>query len=770
MTIDIKPISADRLQKNEISSLFIPVKKFEKIVERETIYLMGPKGSGKSMVLHYMSLPVQFERFKNGNEIDYDLNNLGIYLKCNEHYFGSAKEQLDNNGEPAKQWQDKFTHLFNLNVCEVLFRDLTKFKDMSFKITSDEESKVSKIISDILGLQSCSSFENLRDTIKIEIHKTYNKLNKKNIDQSTANSFLSELQGILKDNISDFENKWLVILLDEYHELSYHQQQIISEILAIRQPLFKIGILPPEFSTERQKDEKYIQLMSDFEVVDVGTKNITHNSPDFEYTRNFFKDMANKRLEPFGLDIETLLGTYNNTTDEINDERQLYSGFENFVLISSGNARTFLKLLNTTFSEWSTTGNKIPDTIQHKSVKKFATQLMDGIDYIPKISPPLFRSIILKIGLLFSNYIKQLKRPYLQIGIKDPQNLTEETDDLLSLALERNYLLEPSVERSSRQGFKLSSITLHNALLPYFDLPFKTHQVYEITASDVEKLVDRRSEINGTSIVLPSEIAAPVKLKETLVPYLDTIHEIVEHARNKELGVFIGSGISTELGYPSGPELAKKIARHFRIEYTGEELPTIAERVLEKRQRGDLIKFIRDELHKSKKGKSTSYSKLLDFGLDEIYTTNWDNSIEEQFKSKFPHAEKIVRDGHLAISGSRKPLIYKLHGDFDHPDMFIITNDDSSKIEETRPAIINAFKHDLFRKHFLFLGYGMDDLDFRTIFYLIKKIQGTMPLTSYAVTLGMPADKSKILQEKGISMLTIRGETLIEAIHKGLSE
>lgn len=766
MSIDIKPIPSDRLQSEEIRTLFAPLTSYSKIIERESIFLLGPKGSGKSMILHYLSMPVQFERLKYGMSEPYDQNFFGIYVNCHKHHFDRTKEKLDKNGNPTDIWKENFVHIFNLTVCDVLFRDFSKLKKSSLiEITDSEENNTCKKISQILGFENKTSFDLLREEVRKSINHTYANMGNKLVSTLTVTSFISELQEVFEDNISQFKGKWLSILLDEYHELTHYQQQTVNEIVSIRTPVFKIATLPPEFSIDREKADKFIQLISDFEVVEIGTKNISRNSTEFESVKNFLKDIANKRLEPFNLDIESLLDTEIPERTKYNN----YSGFENFVLLSSGNARTFLKLLNTTISSWSGTGKNIPFAIQQTAVRTFAQGLMASIDYIPKISPPLFRSVILKIGLLFSNYFAKTKRPYLQIGIKDPQNLSDETHALLSLAIERNYLMEPFAERESRKGFKLESLTLLNALLPYFDLPIKTHQVCEMSSQDLENLVDTRSIIDGTSVVL-KDSQKQMKLTETLVPYLDVINELVSYTKNNELGIFVGSGLSTELGYPSGRELAKKIANHFRIEFVGDDLPTIAERVLEKRQRGDLIKFVRDELLNAKKKKSHSYTKLVELGFDEIFTTNWDNSIEEEFKKSFPNTEKIVRDGHLAIAGSRKPLVYKLHGDFEHPDMFVITNDDSLGIEETRPAIINALKNSMFRKHFLFLGYDMEDLDFQTILNLINEIQGNVPLSSYAITLSGSEEKKVILKSKGIIPLTIRGETLIDAIHHGVQE
>ncbi len=767
MGIDVRSIPTERLREEEIKIFFTPSKKSESVTEQDTVYIMGPRGSGKSMILQYLSTRIQIERFKSDSLIDYDKNNLGIYIRGTEHYFGTVKETLDKNGNPEELWQKKFTHLFNLTACELVLRDLERMKHYPLIVIDPfEEQTVCKEICSILEIENKNKFLEVKDMVREEIRNHSKNINEDFNSILTISSFLSELQEVLTESIADFKNKWIVILLDEYQELSFFQKQVISEIVSVRKPIFKVATLPPELNTQREEFGKSINLLSDFITINIGTHNLTPNSTEFNDVRDFFKIIANKRLKTFGYDVDKFL-VYNPSEPPTSQENN-YSGLDNLVLLSSGNVRIFLKMLHAVFKEWNGRGVISMDT-QNIAIKKFASQLMDGIEFIPRISPYVFRSIILKIGLLFKNYLKETQRNYLQIGIKDPENLSDESLKFIFLAMKKNYLMAPAVERYSRGGFKLLSITLSNALLPYFDLPLQTHQVCELSYTDIDKLFDRRSVISGIKIMLEGEIQ-PTKLLETLDPYLSVVQEIVDHAKNNDLGIFVGSGLSTELGYPTGTVLAQKIANHFNIEYVGDDLPTISERVLVQRERGDLIKYIRNVLEKSKTRESKSYKKLTDFNLDEIYTTNWDSSIEDEFKKKFVSTEKIVRDDHITLAGNRKPLIYKMHGDFDHPDMFVITNDDSISLEKTRPLLVNSLKNSLARKHFLFLGYSMEDLDFKTIFHLIKDIQGDLPLTSYAATIIDSEDKLGVLKAKGIIPLSIKGETLIDAIHMGVME
>jgi len=249
MSLDLRATASERLGENEITEFFQPSDKFDTITERDTIYVIGPRGSGKSMILNYLSLPVQIERLKSKSLIEYDKTYLGVYVRCKEHYFGAVKEKLDDSGKPTSQWQKKFMHIFNLTSCEVLLRDLVKMKNYPLvNITLEEEKTCCQEICRMLDLEEKDNFSSLRNLVKSEIRS-----NSRKIDSSDSNftisSFLAELQEVLIENIKDLKGKWLVILLDEYDELTFHQKQIINEIISIRKPIFKIATLPPELLT-----------------------------------------------------------------------------------------------------------------------------------------------------------------------------------------------------------------------------------------------------------------------------------------------------------------------------------------------------------------------------------------------------------------------------------------------------------------------------------------------------------------------------------------
>lgn len=759
--MDLKIIKAEKLRPNEIFSLFTSPLKFETITERNSIFIIGPKGSGKSMILNYLSLPVQLERLKTKNQIDYDSSNFGIYVRCNAHYFGADRENEENDDEQIKQWKNKFAHLFNVTICEKLFSDIESAQLNNFiKIKYSEEQKFIKEISRLFNFNNINSISKMKDILR----QTRYDFSQNRIFENqflTQPSTLSEIEQILQENINDFSQRDLVILLDEYHELSSAQQEIISDIISVRKPIFKIATVPSGFTTERTHTNSSLDLNQDFQVVELGVRNITPDSNELTSLKEFLVNMINKRLENFNITIENLLGK-SSTSEIIPGSKINYYGLENYVLLSSGNAQYFLDLINTTIIQNNMKENFIPINIQDRSVRIFARQKMEEIEYIPDIQGYILRSIILKIGLLFRNYFRETGRSYIHVGIKDPENLSNETKQHFEIAIRRSYLLPPFTERYSRDSVKLYSITLHNSLLPYYDLPLRAHQIREFNASEIEKLLDKNSKISGTKIKTDSELKVE-KPKKTLTEYFEYVDDIVTHIKNKDVVLFVGSGLSSECGFPTGKELTKLLAETFNLGYVGEDLSLVSSRILSNRSRGDLIKAIKRIFRDSIKN-LTLIEKLSQLNFDVIYTTNWDTVLEDTFKKNGHQVEKIVRDNSLSSALSNSTIIYKIHGDFEHPDLFVITEEDERLVFEKKPVIMTSLLNDLARKHFLFIGYGMEDWDFTTLINLIKTYQGKFQLSSYSTVTDVSEKNLKLLRENNILPLQMKGGELIEIL------
>jgi hypothetical protein len=69
-----------------------------------------------------------------------------------------------------------------------------------------------------------------------------------------------------------------------------------------------------------------------------------------------------------------------------------------------------------------------------------------------------------------------------------------------------------------------------------------------------------------------------------------------------------------------------------------------------------------------------------------------------------------VSNNHLAITKKKRDaIVYKMHGDIDHPDLAVLTKDDYERYALKMKPYITALSGDLVSKTFLFLGFSFTD-------------------------------------------------------------
>ena len=107
---------------------------------------------------------------------------------------------------------------------------------------------------------------------------------------------------------------------------------------------------------------------------------------------------------------------------------------------------------------------------------------------------------------------------------------------------------------------------------------------------------------------------------------------------------------------------------------------------------------------------TTNHRLLAQLPITTWWTTNYDKLIEAALRE----AGKVVDVKHtvaqLAITAPRRDaIVYKMHGDVEHPDQAVATRDDYEGYSSTRGAYINALAGDLVSKTFLFLGFSFTD-------------------------------------------------------------
>lgn len=203
------------------------------------------------------------------------------------------------------------------------------------------------------------------------------------------------------------------------------------------------------------------------------------------------------------------------------------------------------------------------------------------------------------------------------------------------------------------------------------------------------------------------------------------IKEFLKEIEECNAAIFAGAGLSAASGHVDWKTLLKDFAEELNLDITKEhDLISLAQYHLNKNanNRHTLSQKIANEFHHGKKT-NLNHEILAKLPIATYWTTNYDKLIEKSLD----HVGKIVdvkyTKQHLAktIHG-RDVIIYKMHGDVEHPDDAIISKDQYEKYFKSHGAFINTLSGDLISKTFLFIGFSFTDPNLE---YILSRIRVT---------------------------------------------
>lgn len=258
--------------------------------------------------------------------------------------------------------------------------------------------------------------------------------------------------------------------------------------------------------------------------------------------------------------------------------------------------------------------------------------------------------------------------------------------------------------------------------------------------------------------------------------------ELYKAFEEKNIILFIGTGVSMTLGVPSWSQLISKISNF--LDYEPEIYSTFGDNLalaeyyrLENDGLCKLISSMDESWHPSDvKIQNSEVHKIIANGnFPLIYTTNYDRWIEKAFDYYEKPYKKISNVGHLKNIASNVTQIIKLHGDFDDESSIVL--DETSyfnRLEFETPLDIKL-RSDSLGKTVLFIGYSLTDINIRLLFYKLSNMwknspQGDTQPKSYIFSAKPNPIQKRILEQWGITMINSEiddsGEALINFMTK----
>jgi hypothetical protein len=193
------------------------------------------------------------------------------------------------------------------------------------------------------------------------------------------------------------------------------------------------------------------------------------------------------------------------------------------------------------------------------------------------------------------------------------------------------------------------------------------------------------------------------------------------HAQNAS--VFAGAGLSMASGYVDWKGLLAELVRDLRLD---PEIETDLVSVTQyhcNQAGGKNALTTRILQHFSQTRNPTENHRVLaSLPIDTYWTTNYDRLIETALveAKKVPDVKYTVLQLANTKPG-RDVVVYKMHGDVDHPADAIISKEDYEGYHHTHSPFVSALRGDLIQKTFVFLGFSFSDPN---LDYILSRVSG----------------------------------------------
>lgn len=497
-----------------IRRYFIKVPDYAKIVSpASNTIIAGSRGSGKTMLLRYLSVEVQLRKTDTSENLPF----VGFYVKCGAKLFSSMSCRGDGTCNNRK-WVDFFAHVFNLAIvlrlCQIL-ELLRSLKTLDFPGNS-EAAFCRQLIDNLIRCEWRSGFEepsfhNAEKAIEDSFNSA-RSVSPEAIPYLLPLDFLHQLASLLKELHSLFDGRPLFFLLDEMENLTAAQWEVVNLLLKDRDdPItFKVAAAA-EGRPTRDANGRILKYEDDYTLVSTDK----YSKDQSGAYLSFLRDVANRCLEQSecGISsIEELLEArkYRDPSERLRFVGREFSGFRRYAFLSSGVVRTFVSLLKDTVSYAA------PDVARRTvTLKPISFQQQNAIvqvksaihrqSYLEAAHPDNVLALVNALAQVFRLELQRsIKTCELEIESGNPFNydhlrtisqvqvqhfaqLTDDVRDALTQALEVGLLQRPLDNRQPQQHTQVphENFKLHKMLCPYYELGLANRFPRKIDAQDL---------------------------------------------------------------------------------------------------------------------------------------------------------------------------------------------------------------------------------------------------------------------------------------------
>lgn len=282
---------ANELDDKSILNFYIQSNEYEKILSKKNIFVIGQRGSGKSMILKYNTLSLQLMQSKNKIP---DI--IGIYVPCNRPYFRKQEYMLlESTYEKAIVSE----HFLVLSIAKQLINTLIAHQDVL--LTKNDMTEIADELHFLFDIECTAN--NCLTQMRRYLTKKFKEMQELLLTHPeklkiNALSFGTLIFPIIEmiNNCENLQNKHITFLIDDAQQLNQMQMKTLNTWVSYRDNSllsFKIAITGKEEYLFHTETENSIMENHDFLEI-LLEESMFGSKADFN---QFAKDVIRKRLE-----------------------------------------------------------------------------------------------------------------------------------------------------------------------------------------------------------------------------------------------------------------------------------------------------------------------------------------------------------------------------------------------------------------------------------------------------------------------------------------
>ncbi|HWA18306.1 MAG TPA: SIR2 family protein [Devosia sp.] len=179
------------------------------------------------------------------------------------------------------------------------------------------------------------------------------------------------------------------------------------------------------------------------------------------------------------------------------------------------------------------------------------------------------------------------------------------------------------------------------------------------------------------------------------------------------VAVFAGAGLSASVGFVDWRKLLEPFGAELGLSVDRESDHLVRFAQYSMNYKGGNRAHLNEALitaFPSLKAPSENHRILARLPIKTYWTTNFDKLIETALIEAKKNPDTKHTDNQLPITKPKRgAVVYKMHGDVEHPQDAVLTRDDFEKYGEKHMGFVNALVGDLTGKTFLFIGFSFAD-------------------------------------------------------------